>query len=417
MKKLFFLTSLASMFCLMSFFASCSEDEGSGGSGSVPQSVLAAFESQYGETRASWSVKDGYAKAEFQYNGKETAAWYALADARWGMTETEIPFASLPQAIATAIQESAYAEWIPDETVDVLERNGAEKLYVVEVKNGGVEVDLYYTEDGVLVNESVDSDGKENDYFGYLPQMPVSGVEEWLAQHFPGARIVDIDMERNGMEVEIVHNGMKHEIWFDASSSWIQTKTEYNRWNVPDVVRSFIQSHYAGYQIDDVDRYETATDIYYCVEIEKGDRERKVYLNEQGEEIERPSGMHPDIGGGVTVGEGLEAVLNEKYPGAVILDRDYDDGRIEIDIRHDGREKEVVFSFSEEWLFTSYDIYPNELPDAVKTSLTDRFGAHAYWDDDIECVETPEGIFYEVEVWDELDVYVRADGTIMWVED
>ena len=71
MKKLLFLTSLASMFCLVSFFASCSEDENGGGSGNVPQSVLEAFRNQYGETRASWSVENGYAIAEFQTTAKK----------------------------------------------------------------------------------------------------------------------------------------------------------------------------------------------------------------------------------------------------------------------------------------------------------------------------------------------------------
>ena len=158
----------------MLFFVSCSDDndEPNGGNGAVPQAVLDAFQSQYGQTRAEWSVKDGYAVAEFTGESGETTAWYALDDARWGMTETEIPYSALPQAIQDAIKESAYADWTPDREVDVLDRNGSEKLYVIEMKNGGVEVDLYYTEEGILVNEYVDSDGKGNDYSNYLPQTP-----------------------------------------------------------------------------------------------------------------------------------------------------------------------------------------------------------------------------------------------------
>ena len=292
MKKLLFLTSLASMFCLVSFFASCSEDENGGGSGNVPQSVLEAFRNQYGETRASWSVENGYAIAEFQNNGKETTAWYTLADARWGMTETEIPYASLPKAVLSAIEASAYAQWRPDETADMLERNGAETLYVVEMEDKETEVDLYFTEDGVLVNEYVDSDGKENDYSGYLPQTPVSEIESWLAQNFPTARIVDMDVERNGTEVEIVDNGVKYEIWFDASSSWMQTKTEYDLRNIPDVVRNFVQTNYPDYRIDDAEKYETSSNgIYYHIEIEQGYQEKDIYLNAQGEEVERPTGI------------------------------------------------------------------------------------------------------------------------------
>ena len=112
----------------MGFLVSCSDDDGpdKGGDGTVPQTILNAFQGQYGDTRATWTTKDGYAIAEFSGDKGKATAWYALDDARWGMTETEIPFASLPQAITAAIGESVYADWIPDDEVDVLERNGSE---------------------------------------------------------------------------------------------------------------------------------------------------------------------------------------------------------------------------------------------------------------------------------------------------
>ena len=408
----------------MLFFVSCSDDNDgpNGGNGTVPQAVLDAFQSQYGQTRAEWSVKDGYAVAEFTGESGETTAWYALDDARWGMTETEIPYSALPQAIQSAIEESAYVDWTPDHEVDVLDRNGSEMLYVIEMKNGGVEVDLYYTEEGILVNEYVDSDGKGNDYSNYLPQTPVASASDWIEQNFPGARIVDVDVERNGTEIEIIQNGMKHEIWFDSSSAWVSTKTEYERYNIPEIVRTFVETNYSNYHIDDVDHYETATDSYYCVEIEREDYEKKIYLNEQGEEIGRPS-VDVDVpsGGGVQVTSGIESFLQENYPDAYVKERDYDDGHIEVEIIHDGREKDVVFNFNEEWLRTTYDVYPNELPDAVKAALKAEFDEHAYWgDDDCECVETPEGTFYEVEVetrGDDWDVYISAAGKIIWMED
>ena len=422
MKK--YLTFWTLLISGMLFFVSCSDDDNGpdGSNGKVPQSVLDAFQSQYGQTRAEWTIKDGYAIAEFRGENGETTAWYTLDNARWGMTETEILYSDLPQAIQTTISESAYAEWTQDNEVDVLDRNGSEKLYVVEMKNGGVEVDLYYTESGVLVNEYVDSDGKANDYTGYLPQTPTTSVNDWIEQHFPGARIVDVDVERNGTEVEIVQNGMKHEIWFDTSGSWIQTKTEYGRRNVPETVQAFVNANYPDYRIDDADRYETATDTYYCVELERGDREKKIYLNEQGEEIGRPdTGTDIPSGGNTEVTTGIEAFIQTNYPGAVIRERDYDDGRIEVDIIHDQREKEVLFNFNEEWLRTTYDVRPRELPDAVQSALKERFGENAYWgDDDCECVETPEGTFYEVEVetrGDDVEVYISAEGNIKWVED
>lgn len=416
MKKWYFWTLLISG---MFVFASCNNDDEPKGDGNVPQAVLDAFESQYGETRANWSVKDGYAIAQFNDNNGDATAWYALdkGNDAWSMTKTEVQYTSLPQDIVTAISSSPYANWTPDNEVDVLERNNAERLYIIEVNSGGVEVDLCYTESGILVSETVDSDGKENDYTGYLPQTPASGINAWIEQNFPKARIVDVDVERNGTEVEIIHDGMKHEILFDASSNWLRTKTEYDWRNIPDGINTFVQSNHPDYHIDDVDRYETKDNIYYCVELESGDRERKIYLNEQFEEIDRPADSDFNIGGDVQAASGIKNVVNERYPDARIEDIEYDDGRIEVDIRHDGREKEVYFNYKEEWLYTNYDIRSSALPDAVKNALNDRFGAHAYWDEDAECVETPEGTFYEVEVYDEFDVYLSEDGEIKWVED
>lgn len=416
MKKWYFWTLLISG---MFVFASCSNDDEPKGDGNVPQAVLDAFESQYGETRANWSVKDGYAIAQFNDNNGDATAWYALdkGNDAWSMTKTEIPYTSLPQDIVTAISSSPYASWTPDNEVDVLERNNAERLYIIEVNSGGVEVDLCYTESGILVSETVDSDGKENDYTGYLPQAPASSINAWIEQNFPKAKIVDVDVERNGTEVEFVYEGLKYEVTFDSSNNAVLTKIEYGRKNTPEGISSFVSTNYPNYHIDDVDRYETTDNIYYCVELESGDRERKIYLNEQFEEIDRPADIDFNIGGDVQAASGIKNVVNEKYPDARIEDIEYDDGRIEVDIRHDGREKEVYFNYKEEWLRTSYDIRSSALPDAVKNALNDRFGAHAYWDEDAECVETPEGTFYEVEVYDEFDVYLSEDGEIKWVED
>ena len=425
-----FLTLVACMAVLM---AACSDDDGQKpSSGTIPDSVVAAFNSQYPDaSNVSWEIKGEYAVASFTIDETRSSdagrnrAWYHLSDGRWAMSDFDIPYAMLPEAVKTAFEGSEYAQspWrIDDDDVEVITRHGYdETLYVIDVEkneNGTeTEVELYYTADGILVNTIVDAE-RDNDHSDMLPGNSPTTITEWINQHFPGARIVDIDVERNGTEVEIIQDGMKHEIWFDASSAWVSTKTEYGWRNVPDVVQAFVQANYPDYRIDDVDRYETAANRYYCVEIERGDREKKIYLNEQGEEIGRPdAGTDLPSDGDTQVTTGIEAFIQANYPGAVIRERDYDDGRIEVDIIHDRREKEVLFNFREEWMRTTYDVYPDELPDAVKAALKAEFGEHAYWgNDDCECVETPEGTFYEVEVWDEWDVYLSAGGDIQWKE-
>ena len=213
---------------------------------------------------------------------------------------------------------------------------------------------------------------------------------------------------------------MKHEILFDKQENWMQTKTEYGSRNVPEVVRTFINNSadYRNYEIDDVDKYTTPDNVYYSVELEGSNHHKEnIYLNEQGEQISRPIGDINTGGGSEGTISGIDNVLETKYPGYRITDREHDDGVIEIEIRHDGRDKEVYFTRDEAWIYTNYDIRSSALPEAVKSTLNSKFGENSYWDEDSECYETPQGTFYEVEVYDEIDVLLNESGEILRIDD
>lgn len=130
-------------------FASCSNDENNplpdGTSGEVPALVLDEFNSLFpGATNVVWSTKGEYAVASFYWDGSRAdnvvrnhTAWFALANGVWGMTEKEIRFADLPEAVKNAFGASEYgqAPWRADDEVDVLKRNGdSEILYVIDVE-------------------------------------------------------------------------------------------------------------------------------------------------------------------------------------------------------------------------------------------------------------------------------------------
>ena len=142
-------------------------------------------------------------------------------------------------------------------------------------------------------------------------------------------------------------------------------------------------------------------------------------MDAAGNEIQRPvSDIPTDGGDSQGTLKGIENVLNEKYPGYRITDRDFDDGLIEIEIRHDGKEKDVYFTHSDEtWVYTNYDIRSSQLPEAVKSTLNNKYGTHSYLDEDAECYETPKGTYYEVEVWDEMDVLLDETGEILRIDD
>ena len=83
-----------------------------------------------------------------QHGGSDLSAWFDNGG-EWYMTQTDIPFTMLPEAVRTAFAATEYAAvpWSVDD-VDMLEREGVETVYVIEVEkydNGReTEIDLYY---------------------------------------------------------------------------------------------------------------------------------------------------------------------------------------------------------------------------------------------------------------------------------
>lgn len=399
----------------------------------IPEEVILEFNAKYpNATNVTWSTKDTYAVADFylastRADGHEpnNTAWFNMAG-HWSMTETDITYQQLPEAVKTAFEASPYANWRIDDEIDKLQRSdNNETLYIIEVsqKEGNVEteVDLYYTEEGILVKEIMDAE-TDDDYHEYLPQQPEGDIQAWLDQNFPNARIVDYDQEYNGTEVEIIADGLKHEILFDSQQQWIYTKTEYDRRDlaqVPaDILNHLRTSPYytSDNAIDDVEKYTTRDNgTYYCFELETAyDDDIEVYVDETGI-INRPQNGSGDGSSNVPVEDDIQSFIDQKYPGAVILEKDYDHGYLEIDILHDGIEKEVKFNGQNQWISTEWEV--RQLPEAVKNAVIAE--GYTLDDDEFDYVETADSAWYEVEVRkgrDELKLYISPAGEILRTE-
>ncbi len=438
MKKLL---PLFTLFLGLTFvLASCSDNDDPGPqNGNVPESILNQFNEQFPDAQnVIWETKaSGYYTASFTTADNpqnQSTAWFSN-QGQWDMTHYEIPFSALPQAVKDAFNESAYGQsgsgWrLDDDEVDVLDRNGNEKLYIIEVKkneNGiETEVDLYFTENGILTKEIADTEKDDDYYEDYLPQQPQGSIQEWLAaSKYKDAKIIEIDSEDDGTEVELIYEGKKVEILFDRSQQWIYSKTEFGRRNqdqVPAIILDAVkQSAYwqdGATHIDDIDFYETQqAGNYYCIELEgRYDDDIKVYVDENGNLMEqRPNPGGDDSGqGGVPVEGDIQTFIEEKYPGARILEKEYDDGLLEVEIWHENREKTVKFNGRNEWIRSEWEVRISELPQAV----SDILAANGYTpdDDDAEYAETPDSQWYEVEVkknGEELKLYISPEGDIL----
>ena len=283
MKKFVFIATIACAACML---YGCDKSEDGGGPAVSPRAEAALLARYPAATDVVWRTSGNYSVAEFSlpavraavHGGRDHAAWFDDGG-EWYMTETDIVFGSLPSAVQAAFRDSEYAGWRIDD-VDMLEREGVETVYVIEAegRSGGreTEVDLYYSSDGVLVKKVVDADS-DYDYGDYIPARPTGEVESFVQTRYPGARILDVERENGMTEVEILDGTVCRELLFDATNSWVHTKTELNAGEVPaSIMQALSASEYGGYRIDDVDRYETPQKEFYRFDLESASGDVKI---------------------------------------------------------------------------------------------------------------------------------------------
>ena len=269
---------LIGLICL----AGCDDNDNNANTPTPNAAVTKAFSEKYpSATQVKWDNKSSYMTADFIYNSLSSKAWFDH-NGQWYMTETELQHKNqLPEAVLTALTNSEYAAWTIDD-MDLLERLDAEKLYVIEVKNGKQEYELYYSEDGVLIKAIPDDDN--DDYEDYLPgPAPSSTITEFITDKYPGARIVEIEHEHANIEVDIIHDKRSKEVVFNAQEEWMNTHYDIRKNEAPSVVlQALANSAYGDYVIDDIEKYETPQGEYYLIELEKGNHEINVTIDSEG---------------------------------------------------------------------------------------------------------------------------------------
>ena len=234
----------------------------------VPEELRSAFSQKYPGSVPEWKTRSNYYIADFRDQSYEAEAWFT-SDAIWLMTETDIPYAALPEAVKNALQNSEYSTWYRDDA-DMLERKGLEPVYVLEVEQCSREMDLYYNAEGILIKAMEDY---EDDSESYLPIELPEGVKNFLQEKYAESKIVETDREHGRLEVDIIHHGVVKEVVFDDSGNWLSTSREIGWNSLPEVVKIAIQreisNNYVGYEADDEpEQVETPDGNYYRIELE-----------------------------------------------------------------------------------------------------------------------------------------------------
>ena len=107
--------------------------------------------------------------------------------------------------------------------------------------------------------------------------------------------------------------------------------------------------------------------------------------------------------------------IDSRYPGATVRSSEFEkNGTLEVEIRHDGKIKDVYFNSQSNWLYTSWDVRVADLPQVVKGAVS---GAYPdYRIDEADFVERETINYYAVELERggiDLWIYVSPEGNIL----
>lgn len=391
------------------------------------ESLLAAkYPNASGFEWSEKTVSDNvYDMATFTYSSNSRAtynaeAWFDRAKGKWRMTEIEITFDELPDAVKQAFQNSEYADWRIEE-VEKIEREGLEIKYEIEVKKQGTEADLYYAPDGTLLDVILDNPGHNNN--GSLPSPIVDDIIAFINSHYSGANLIDLDIKHHFIKVKIIHENRKKQVRFDLQGNWLFTKYEVALAEVPQpVVNAFNGSEYANYEIDEIEFYETPQETYYVFELEAGDEDIEIKITPDGvlSVIGNGNGGGNGGGNGHVVGE-LDPVIldfiNTNYPSAEVLSTNFPNTKIKVKIRHEGLVKNVFFERQTlAWIKTCWMVEWNHVPQAVHDAVAASPYAQ-YEVEEVHYVETPEQVFYAIELeadgQPDVTLHITPEGVIL----
>lgn len=425
-------TVIATLFLLVTLglFASCKKDPQT--NRKVNQKSINTLTAKYPDAYdITWKTKSIYDIASFKLpatakkvatllrDGKESdmEAWFLSDDGSWRMTKkTEIRFEELPQAVKEAFEHSSYSHWKVDEVL-CLVREGAETLYVIEAKADDHEIDLYFTEDGLLIKK-VASQGEDYDYEDSILDTGANFLADFLKKNYPNARILDIDKEDNMWEVEILDGKVQREILFRIDGLWLATRTE----DIPlrtvpaNVTEALKNSPYKAYSIEEVEHFLMPDKEFYRFELEGADGDIKVDVTTSGEVSLVKDDEDEAVHRGLPLA--IKKFIGEKYPNARIIDVENEEAFLEVEIYHESKKKKIYFNGAEKWVFSFWKVDLKEIPDAVLKAVRAKYPDAEM--DEAAYLQTPKheyfAIYVETEADDELLLRVTPQGEILDIQ-
>lgn len=107
-------------------------------------------------------------------------------------------------------------------------------------------------------------------------------IRSYINVYYPGAKILEAEYKYNFLEVDIYHDSLKKEVYFDHHDIWVLTTWDIAIAALPDSVTSAIATAYPDYRIDDAEYADTPEGVYYSIDLERGEEEIHIYVAPDG---------------------------------------------------------------------------------------------------------------------------------------
>ncbi len=260
-----------------------------------------------------------------------------------------------------------------------------------------------------------------------------------LTEMFPKATNVKWSTKGTHDVANFNSGGEIKTVWFsddvDNNSQWQMTETEILMKDIPAAVKNaFEASVYskapwvADNEVDKLERVDM--EVVYVIEAEQPtpETEVEIFYTVDGKlikteiEVDGVENDNSDELPIATLPQVITDFINTTYPGAKILDIDFEDNMFEIDIIVDGVVKEVVFNDKNQWVATETEnVMHKDIPKPVLATLgrlSETTYADYNMDYGVDFIETPTTSFYVFEfehktTGEEVDLEIKSDGTEM----
>lgn len=109
-----------------------------------------------------------------------------------------------------------------------------------------------------------------------------SVVQNTVAQQFSNANGIEWEKEKQNYEAEFVKDSVEYKAIIDPSGSLVKYKQELTAAQLPAAILQTIQAQYKDFVIDEVEKIEQGSQVYYQVELENKLKEMHLMFRADG---------------------------------------------------------------------------------------------------------------------------------------